>query len=417
MNDVLPDDSAAWQQLERVAREIFADYGYREVRLPLLERTELFKRSIGEFTDIVEKEMYTFEDRGGDSLTLRPEATAGIVRACISNGLLHNQRQKVWCMGPMFRYERPQKGRYRQFHQIDVEALGFPGPDVDAELILMTARLWKKLGVRGLTLNLNSLGTPDSRREYRAKLVAYFEQHLDVLDEDSRRRLGGNPLRILDSKNPAMAEVIRGAPLITDHLDPESAAHFSRLRAHLDAAQIAYVVNPRLVRGLDYYSRTVFEWITTDLGSQDAVCSGGRYDGLVAQLGGDAVPAIGWALGEERLVEIMRLQGLVGAEGRPDVYLVLAGEAAEAAGLGIAEQLRDAVAGLKVEVNCGGGSFKSQMKRADKSGARFAVILGDNEIAGGTAALKSLRDDLGQRTVAQSALAQELAAALASASA
>ncbi len=412
MNDVLPDDSGAWQLLERVAREIFAEYGYREIRLPLLERTELFKRAIGEFTDVVEKEMYTFDDRGGDSVTLRPEATAGIVRACISNGLLHNQRQKVWCMGPMFRYERPQKGRYRQFHQIDAEALGYAGPDVDAELILMTARLWKRLGVRGLTLNLNSLGTPESRREYRAKLVAYFERHLDVLDEDSKRRLGGNPLRILDSKNPALAEVIRGAPLITDHLDPESADHFKRLRAHLDAQGVAYVVNPRLVRGLDYYTRTVFEWITTDLGSQDAVCSGGRYDGLVAQLGGESVPAIGWALGEERLVEIMRLQGLVGAEGRPDVYFVLAGEAAEAAGLGLAERVRDAVPGLRVDVNCGGGSFKSQMKRADKSGARYAVILGDNEVAGGTVALKSLRDDGGQRTLAQSDLAQELSAAL-----
>ena len=412
MNDVLPDDSGAWQLLERVAREIFSEYGYREIRLPLLERTELFKRAIGEFTDVVEKEMYTFDDRGGDSITLRPEATAGIVRACISNGLLHNQRQKVWCMGPMFRYERPQKGRYRQFHQIDAEALGYAGPDVDAELILMTARLWKRLGVRGLSLNLNSLGTPESRREYRAKLVAYFENHLDVLDEDSKRRLGGNPLRILDSKNPALAEVIRGAPLITDHLDPESADHFKRLRAHLDAQGVAYVVNPRLVRGLDYYTRTVFEWITTDLGSQDAVCSGGRYDGLVAQLGGESVPAIGWALGEERLVEIMRLQGLVGAEGRPDVYFVLAGEAAEAAGLGLAERVRDAVPGLRVEVNGGGGSFKSQMKRADKSGARYAVILGDNEVAGGTAALKSLRDDGGQRTLAQSDLAQELSAAL-----
>ena len=412
MNDVLPDDSGAWQQLEGVARAIFADYGYREIRLPLLERTELFKRAIGEFTDVVEKEMYTFEDRGGDSVTLRPEATAGIVRACISNGLLHNQRQKLWCMGPMFRYERPQKGRYRQFHQIDVEALGYAGPDVDAELILMTARLWKQLGVRGLTLNLNSLGTPESRRDYRAKLVAYFERHGDVLDEDSRRRLGGNPLRILDSKNPAMAEVIRGAPLITDHLDPESAAHFERLRAHLDANGVAYVVNPRLVRGLDYYTRTVFEWITTDLGSQDAVCSGGRYDGLVAQLGGESVPAIGWALGEERLVEIMRLQGLVGAAGQPEVYLVLAGDAAEAIGLGLAERLRDAVPGLRIEANCGGGSFKSQMKRADKSGARYAVILGDNEVAGGTAALKSLRDDGGQRAVAQAELATELKQAL-----
>jgi histidyl-tRNA synthetase len=412
MNDVLPDDAAAWQQLERAAREICAGYGYREVRLPLLERTELFKRSIGEFTDIVEKEMYTFEDRGGDSLTLRPEATAGIVRACISNGLLHNQRQKVWCMGPMFRYERPQKGRYRQFHQIDVEALGFPGPDVDAELILLSARLWQRLGIRGLTLNLNSLGTPESRREYRALLVAYFVQHLDALDEDSRRRLEGNPLRILDSKNPAMADVIKGAPLLSDHLDAESATHFARLRAHLDAARIPYVVNPRLVRGLDYYSRTVFEWVTTDLGSQDAVCSGGRYDGLVAQLGGDAVPAVGWAMGEERIVEIMRLQGLVMDEGKPDVYLVLAGDAAEALGLDLAEKLRDAGSGLKVEANCGGGSFKSQMKRADRSGARYAVILGDNEAARGTAALKSLRDDSGQREVALADLAEELTRAL-----
>ncbi len=417
MNDVLPDDSSAWQQLEHAAREIFAEYGYREIRLPLLERTELFKRSIGEFTDIVEKEMYTFEDRGGDSLTLRPEATAGIVRAAISNGLLHNQRQKVWCMGPMFRYERPQKGRYRQFHQIDVEALGFPGPDVDAELILLTARLWKRLGIAGLVLNLNSLGTPESRRNYRAKLVDHFRQHHGVLDEDSRRRLDGNPLRILDSKNPAMATVIAGAPLITDHLDAESAAHFSRLRAHLETAQVPYVVNPRLVRGLDYYSRTVFEWVTTDLGSQDAVCSGGRYDGLVAQLGGDAVPAIGWALGEERIVEIMRLQGLVTGAGRPDVYLVLAGDAAEALGLGLAEQLRDALPGIKVEANCGGGSFKSQMKRADRSGARYAVILGDNEVAGRKAALKSLRVDGGQREVALADLAEELTRTLRSAAA
>ena len=302
MNDVLPEQTAAWQQLERVARETFAQYGYYEIRLPLLERTELFKRSIGEFTDIVEKEMYTFEDRGGDSLTLRPEATASIVRAAISNGLLHNQRQKVWCMGPMFRYERPQKGRYRQFHQIDVEALGYPGPDVDAELILLTARIWRRLGLRGLRLNLNSLGTPESRAVYRAKLVDYFRAHADVLDADSTRRLDGNPLRILDSKNPAMAEVIAGAPSITDHLDPESAAHFASLCAHLEAAGVEFVVNPRLVRGLDYYSRTVFEWITTDLGSQDAVCSGGRYDGLVAQLGGEPTPAIGWALGQERIV-------------------------------------------------------------------------------------------------------------------
>ena len=408
MNDVLPDDTAAWQRLERAARETFAEYGYREIRLPLLERTELFKRSIGEMTDIVEKEMYTFDDRGGESVTLRPEATAGIVRACLSNGLLHNQRQRVWCMGPMFRYERPQKGRYRQFHQIDVEALGFPGPDVDAELILMSARIWKRLGLRGLALKLNSLGTAESRRAYRERLVEYFGRRADLLDEDSRRRLGGNPLRILDSKNPAMAGVIAGAPLLTDHLDDESEAHFAALRARLDEAGIGYVVSPRLVRGLDYYSRTVFEWVTTDLGSQDAVCSGGRYDGLVAQLGGEAVPAIGWALGEERIVELMRQQGLAGDAASADVYVVLGGPAAEAAGLRIAEGLRDAIPGVRVEMNGGGGSFKSQLKRADRSGARVAVIVGDGELERGVAAVKPLREEAGQADVALDALAGEV---------
>jgi len=409
MNDVLPDDTPAWQLLERVARETFAEYGYREIRLPLLERTELFKRSIGEMTDIVEKEMYTFEDRGGDSLTLRPEATAGMVRACISNGLLHNQRQKLWCTGPMFRYERPQKGRYRQFHQIDVEALGYPGPDVDAELIMMSARLWRRLGLTGLRLNVNSLGTPESRKGYRAELVEYFRRHEGALDEDSRRRLGGNPLRILDTKNPAMRDVVAGAPVITDYLDTESAAHFATLRARLDGARIEYVVNPRLVRGLDYYSRTVFEWITTDLGSQDAVCSGGRYDGLVQQLGGAPTPAIGWALGEERIVELMRLQGRAGNESEPHVYLALAGAAAEAAGLQLAETLRDAVPGLRIETHCGGGGFKSQLKRADRSGAGHALILGDDEVARQVATLKPLREDAGQRQVPLADLAGELA--------
>jgi len=415
MNDLLPGDASAWQALERAARETFAEYGYREIRLPLLERTELFKRSIGEFTDIVEKEMYTFVDRGGDSLTLRPEATAGIVRACLTNGLLHNQRQKVWCMGPMFRYERPQKGRYRQFHQIDVEALGFEGPDVDAELILMSARLWRRLGLAGLTLNVNSLGTPESRAVYRARLVEYFQRHEQALDEDSRRRLSGNPLRIHDSKKPAMREVVAGAPLITDHLDPASAAHFETLRAQLDAAGLAYVVNPRLVRGLDYYSRTVFEWITSDLGSQDAVCSGGRYDGLVEQLGGDPVPAIGWALGEERVVELLRLQGQAVEEPVADVYLALAGAAAEHVGLQLAETLRDAQPGLRVETNCGGGSFKSQLKRADRSGARYAVILGDDEVARRVATVKPLREESEQRQVPLDELPAALAAARAAA--
>jgi histidyl-tRNA synthetase len=309
----------------------------------------------------------------------------------------------------MFRYERPQKGRYRQFHQVDVEALGFPGPDVDAELIMMSARIWRRLGLEGLTLNLNSLGTPASRRVYREKLVEYFRSHESALDEDSRRRLAGNPLRILDSKNPAMRDVIAGAPLITDHLDPESAEHFAGLRARLDDVGIRYALNPRLVRGLDYYSRTVFEWVTSELGSQDAVCSGGRYDGLVAQLGGESVPAIGWALGEERIVELMRVKQLVGDQSAPDVYLVLAGAAAEAMGLKLAEDLRDAVPGLKVETNCGGGGFKSQLKRADRSGARLAVILGDEEMARGVAAVKALRDESGQREVPLATLAVELA--------
>jgi histidyl-tRNA synthetase len=409
MNDLLPGDTAAWQALEQAARDTFAEYGYREIRLPVLERTELFKRSIGEFTDIVEKEMYTFIDRGGDSLTLRPEATAGIVRACLTNGLLHNQRQKLWCTGPMFRYERPQKGRYRQFHQIDVEALGYEGPDVDAELILMSARLWRRLGLGGLSLNLNSLGTPESRVGYRERLVEHFRRHEHALDEDSRRRLGGNPLRILDSKNPAMREIVAGAPLITDHLDDASAEHFAGLRARLDDAGVAYTVNPRLVRGLDYYSRTVFEWITGDLGAQDAVCSGGRYDGLVAQLGGEPVPAIGWALGEERIVELLRLQGRSAAEPAVDVYLALAGAAAERLGIGLAETLRDALPGLRVETNCGGGSFKSQLKRADRSGARYAVILGEDEVARRVATLKPLREDAGQSQVPLDELPARLA--------
>lgn len=408
MNDILPAETAAWQRLERVAREVFADYGYFEIRLPVLERTELFKRSIGEFTDIVEKEMYTFEDRGGDSVTMRPEATAGIVRGCLSNGLLHNQRQKLWIMGPMFRYERPQKGRYRQFHQIGAEALGFPGPDVDAELILMSARLWGHLGLKGLSLKLNSLGTPESRANYRSLLVDYFRAHEPLLDADSKRRLAGNPLRILDSKNPELRDLISGAPLITEHLDPESADHFTRLREHLDAAGIPYVLDPRLVRGLDYYSRTVFEWVTRELGSQDAVCSGGRYDGLVGQLGGSPTPAVGWALGEERIVELMRLQQLPDDRFAPDVYLVLAGDAAERAGLALAESLRNEMKGLRFEMNSGGGSLKSQMKRADRSGARYALLLGDDELERGTIGLKSLRDDVAQTEVAAEVLAEEL---------
>ena len=408
MNDVLPGEIGYWQKLEGTAREIFGAYGYQEMRVPLLERTELFKRSIGEHTDIVEKEMYTFEDRSGDSVTLRPEATAGLVRAMISNGLLHNQRQRIWCVGPMFRHERPQKGRYRQFHQLDVEAFGYPGPDVDAELIMMTARLWRRLGIERLVLNLNSLGTPESRRVYRERLVAHFSAHRDALDDDSQRRLASNPLRILDSKNPEMQSLIEGAPSLTDHLDPESAAHFDTLRAQLDRVGIEYVVNPRLVRGLDYYSRTVFEWVTTELGAQDAVCSGGRYDGLVEQLGGEPTPAVGWALGEERIVALLQAQSVAAGMVAPEAYLVLVGEAAVSLGLALAEELRDELPGLRLETHCGGGSFKSQLKRADRSGAELALIIGENEAGRGVVGVKPLRDDTPQIEVTFSELADEL---------
>ncbi len=408
MNDLLPPDSAHWQQVEDQVREVLQDYGYREIRVPVVERTELFRRSIGEVTDIVEKEMYTFEDRNGDSLTLRPEATAGIVRAGISNGLIHNQRHRLWCMGPMFRYERPQKGRYRQFHQIDVEALGFAGPDIDAEMILMSARLWHKLGLDGLKLELNSLGTPAARQVYREKLVAYFSPHLDVLDDDSRRRLQSNPLRILDSKNPAMADIVADAPVITDHLDDESRVHFEELCAVLDAAGIGYSINPRLVRGLDYYSKTVFEWLTDQLGAQGAVCSGGRYDLLVEQLGGSPTPAIGWALGVERLVALLRATGFPFADPIPDVYMVLVGDMAERAGLPLAEKLRDSIPRLRLEVNCGGGSFKAQFRRADRSGAGLAIVIGDEEAEQRRAGLKPLRGREEQVDVAWDEIASHI---------
>jgi histidyl-tRNA synthetase len=413
MNDILPADTPAWQRLESLAREIFASYAYQEIRVPIVEHTQLFKRSIGEYTDVVSKEMFTFQDPGGDSLTLRPEATAGIVRAMISNGLLHNQKQRVWCAGPMFRHEKPQRGRFRQFHQLDVEAFGYPGPDIDAEVILISSRLLNAAGVKRLELNLNSLGTPASRRAYREKLVQYFTAHKSKLDADSLRRLEGNPLRILDSKNPELQDIIRNAPMLTEHLDEESRRHFDGLCRHLDALGIKYVLNPLLVRGLDYYSHTVFEWVTTELGSQGAVCSGGRYDGLVEQLGGKPTPAIGWALGQERLVELLRVQtGEVRAT-PPDVYFVVAGERAEAEGLRLAEMLRDQVPGIRVELNCGGGSFNSQLKRADKSGAPFALILGDSETDKRVAGLKSLRVEAPQVEVAWERLADELGARLA----
>jgi histidyl-tRNA synthetase len=395
MNDVLPAHIAAWQQLERVARGLFQAYGYEEIRVPIVEPTELFKRSIGEFTDIVEKEMYTFRI-GDESLTLRPEATAGIVRAAISNGLLRGARLKLWCTGPMFRHERPQKGRYRQFYQIDAEAIGFTGPDADAELIALGARLWRELKLKRVRLLLNSLGTPEARAVYRELLVTYFRAHEAVLDEDSRRRLTTNPLRILDSKAPEMRGLIEGAPLLTDHLDAESQAHFRDLLAALDAMGIAYEVNPRLVRGLDYYSRTVFEWVTDALGAQDAVCSGGRYDGLVAQLGGESTPAIGFALGVERVVELMQQAGSVEGSMPPELYIVASGARAEREAPRIAEALRDALPGRGVVLNLGGGNFKTQFRRADRSGARLAVILGDAELERGIAAVKPLRREAGQ---------------------
>jgi histidyl-tRNA synthetase len=412
MNDILPDVSGTWRYLETVVRDIVQSYGYAEIRLPLLEQTELFRRSIGEVTDIVEKEMYTFDDRNGESLTLRPEATASVVRAGITNGLLHNQRQKLWTTGPMFRYEKPQKGRYRQFYQFDVEALGYDGPDVDAELIIMCARLWRALGISRLTLEINSLGTPESRAGYRDALVEYFSSVKNKLDDDSIRRLEQNPLRILDSKNPDMKAIVAAAPLMLDFLDEESSEHFQSLKGLLDAAGVAYTVNPRLVRGLDYYSRTVFEWVTDALGSQGAVCSGGRYDGLVEKLGGKPTPAVGWAMGIERFVALYEACGGEAPADDADVYVVAVGENTLEQAFAIAEQLRDEVAGIKVELNLGGGSFKSQLKRADKSNAAFALILGEQEIVEKRVGLKPLRSTEDQSSVAFDDLPATLAALL-----
>ncbi|WJW76266.1 histidine--tRNA ligase [Thiohalobacter sp. IOR34] len=393
MNDILPEQTPVWQWLEGTVRELLQGYGYREIRMPVLEKTELFKRSIGEVTDIVEKEMYTFEDRNGDSLTLRPEGTAGCVRAGIEHGLLYNQIQRLWYLGPMFRHERPQKGRYRQFHQIGVEAFGMPGPDIDAELILLSARLWRALGLEGVRLELNSLGSPEARAAYRQRLVDYLQAHREQLDEDSLRRLHSNPLRILDSKNPEMQALIEAAPQLAEHLDAASQEHFEQLRARLDMAGIDYRINPRLVRGLDYYSRTVFEWVTDRLGAQGTVCAGGRYDGLVEYLGGRPTPAVGFALGIERLIALLEAQGATPPAPAPHAYLVLVGDQAQPAGQVLAERLRDALPGLRLLVNCGGGSFKGQFKRADRSGAALALILGEDELAAGLLAIKPLRGE------------------------
>ena len=401
MNDCLPQETPVWQYLEQQLRSIVASYGYDEIRFPIVEMTELFKRSIGEVTDIVEKEMYTFADRNGDSLTLRPEGTACCVRAANQNGLLYNQEQRLWYLGPMFRHERPQKGRYRQFHQFGLEVFGMQGPDIDAEVIILTARLWQKLGLTPFVkLELNSLGSNAARAAYRDLLVAYLEEHKDLLDEDSLRRLYSNPLRVLDSKNPAMAEMLAKAPQLLDHLDEESSAHLTGLTQRLTAAGISFEINPRLVRGLDYYNRTVFEWVTTNLGSQGTVCAGGRYDGLVEQLGGKATPAVGFAMGMERLVLLLQSLDLVPTvSNNADLYLMPLGEAAELAAVSVAEQLRNVLPGKRIVLHCGGGNLKKQLKRADKSGAEIGLLLGDTELAAGQVTLKWLRAEQPQQTV------------------
>ncbi|MGE4334875.1 MAG: histidine--tRNA ligase [Pigmentiphaga sp.] len=389
MNDVLPGQSAAWEELERLTRDWLRSYGYVNLRAPVLEQTRLFTRGIGEVTDIVEKEMYTFTDSlNGESLTLRPEFTAGMVRATIEHNLLYDRPRRVYAMGPVFRHERPQRGRYRQFHQIDVEALGFAGPDVDAEQIQMLARLWKILGLQDIRLEINSLGAGEERAEHRAALVAYLERYVDLLDDDGKRRLYSNPLRVLDTKNPALQEMAAGAPRLLDYLGTESRAHFEGLQTRLNDADIAYTINPRLVRGLDYYNLTVFEWVTDRLGAQGTVCGGGRYDGLVELLGGKPAPAVGFAIGVERLLELWQQSGQAMAGGECDVYVASLGESAARRALVVAEDLRDA--GLDVIVHGVATGFKSQLKRADASGAAFAVILGDDELAAGEVTVKVL---------------------------
>lgn len=411
MNDILPEQTPVWQYVEDTVRGILGSYGYQEIRMPVVEQTDLFRRSIGEVTDIVEKEMYTFEDRNGDSLTLRPEGTAGCVRAAEEHGLLFNQTRRLWYMGPMFRHERPQKGRYRQFHQIGVECFGMVGPDIDAELLMLTARLWKSLGLSEHTrLELNSIGTSASRHAYREALVAYLSGYRDQLDKDSLRRLESNPLRILDSKDEGTRKVLEGAPSLADYLDEESREHFAQLRRLLDAAGIEYTVNPRLVRGLDYYGKTVFEWVTDSLGAQGTVCAGGRYDGLVEQLGGKPTVAVGFAMGLERLVLLLETLELVPASvnGNADIYIAAMGEGTVAPALRLSEMLREALPGRVVVTHCGGGSFKSQMKKADRSGAEYALILGENEVAGGTVSLKPLRSGEEQQEVSRHELPEVL---------
>ncbi|EAT11685.1 histidine--tRNA ligase [Bermanella marisrubri] len=411
MNDILPGESQVWRYFESTVKSVLDGFGYQEIRTPVVEQTHLFKRSIGEVTDIVEKEMYTFDDRNGESLTLRPEGTASCVRACEQHQLIaNNQRQRLWYMGPMFRYERPQKGRYRQFHQIGVETFGMADPAIDAELIVMTHQLWKKLGIRDkVELELNTIGSNEARANYKAALVDYLSGVKDQLDEDSQRRLDTNPLRILDSKDQNTQSLLNDAPNFHDYLDEESEAHFAELKALLDEVGIEYKVNPRLVRGLDYYSKTVFEWITSELGAQGTVCAGGRYDGLVEQLGGKATPAVGFAMGMERLILLLESLNVIPDQVKSniDVYLVSMGNVTTAA-MALAAQLREAVPKLRLQMHIGGGNFKKQMKKADESGARFALILGEDEVKAGQASIKSLRDSAEQMTLNNDELANWL---------
>ncbi|MGB8666184.1 MAG: histidine--tRNA ligase [Serratia inhibens] len=413
MNDYLPEDTALWQRIEGTLKQVLGSYGYSEIRLPIVEQTPLFKRAIGEVTDVVEKEMYTFEDRNGESLTLRPEGTAGCVRAGIEHGLLYNQEQRLWYIGPMFRYERPQKGRYRQFNQLGVEVFGLQGPDIDAELILLTARWWKALGIsEHVNLELNSIGSLEARANYRDALVAFLEQHKEKLDEDCKRRMYSNPLRVLDSKNPEVQALLNDAPRLSEYLDEESKAHFDGLCELLAQAGIPYTINERLVRGLDYYNRTVFEWVTTSLGAQGTVCAGGRYDGLVEQLGGRATPAVGFAMGLERLVLLVQaVNPDFKAPATIDVYVISSGTGAQSAAMQLAENVRDAAPQLKLMTNYGGGNFKKQITRADKWGARVALILGENEVAAQQVVVKDLRSGE-QETLAQSEVAVRLATML-----
>ena len=409
MPDILPEQTVYWQRVEHVLRDTLSRYGYQEIRPPLLERTELFARGIGDTTDIVEKEMYTFETRGGTSVTLRPEGTAGVVRAGISNGLLHNQRQRFWYHGPMFRYERPQSGRFRQFYQIGAESFGLAGPDVDAEMLLMLGRVWRELGLDEVRLHLNTLGSDAARSHWRERLVEYFTAHRETLDEDSLRRLERNPLRILDSKNPALAGLIAAAPAMADSLDDESRAHFDGITARLERAGLPFVVDPGLVRGLDYYTRTVFEWQTDRLGAQNAICGGGRYDNLVAQLGGQPTPALGFGIGLDRLVALMQALGATIPPASPHGYVVAMGSDAAAAALALSEQLRDTLPQLRLVCHGDEGSFKAKMRAADRSAALFAVIVGDEELSRQVAGLKPLRGQGEQQTVAWSELADRIA--------